>query len=339
MNIGKIAKRAKVSTATVSRTINGSDKVTPETAERVWRVVRSMGYQPNSYARALVSGKSRMLGLIISDIVNPFFPELVRSFEEIALENGYEVIVANTGYDLERMARGVNRMLERKAEGVAVITSEMGEDFVAQIAERRIPIVFLDTARVGAGISKIKVDYSQGINEAVQHIVGLGHKRIAFVSGPEELRSAETRRTAFLKCLRQYGVMPDENLIEHGNHRIDGGQSAMERLLALPHRPTAVLTSNDLTAMGVLRAIYKAKLRVPEDISVIGFDDIELSEFTHPALTTVRLSRKEVAEKAFEALATLISGKSEKGRQYDIETHLVVRDSTGPAAAAGSAGA
>lgn len=330
MNIGKIAKRAKVSTATVSRTINGSDKVTPETAERVWKVVRSLGYQPNSYARALVSGKSRMLGLIISDIVNPFFPELVRSFEEIALENGYEVIVANTGYNTERMARGVSRMLERKAEGVAVITSEMGEDFLAQIAERRIPIVFLDTARVGTRVSKIKVDYSQGINEAVDHIAKLGHKRIAFISGPVELRSAETRRNAFLKCLHHYGVLPDKNYIQTGNHRIEGGEAAMQRLLALPHRPTAVLTSNDLTAMGVLRAIYNAKLKVPEDISVVGFDDIEFSEFTQPALTTVRLSRGEVAEKAFAALATLISGKSDRGRQYDIETHLIVRDSTGP---------
>lgn len=335
MNIDKIAKRAKVSTATVSRTINGSNKVTPATAERVWRVVRSMGYQPNSYARALVSGKSRMLGLIISDITNPFFPELVRSFEEIALQNGYEVIVANTGYDTHRMAHGVSRMLERQAEGVAVITSEMGEDFVAQIAERRIPIVFLDTARVSLRVSKIAVDYSQGIGEAVEHIVNLGHKRIAFISGPAELRSAETRRTGFLKCLRHYGVLPDKNLIQSGNHHIDGGEAAMERLLALPHRPTAVLTSNDLTAMGVLRAIHKAKLQVPEDISVVGFDDIEFSEFTQPALTTVRLSRKEVAEKAFEALATLIQGKSEKGRQYDIETHLVVRASTGPAGAAG----
>jgi DNA-binding LacI/PurR family transcriptional regulator len=334
MNIGKIAKRAKVSTATVSRTINGSDKVTPETAERVWRVVRSLGYQPNSYARALVSGRSRMLGLIISDIVNPFFPELVRSFEEIALQNGYEVIVANTGYDPDRMARSVSRMLERQVEGVAVITSEMGADFVAQMSERRMPIVFLDTARVAPRISKIKVDYSQGISEAVEHIVRLGHKRVAFISGPTELRSAETRRSAFLKCLRQDGVLPDENYIQSGNHRIDGGETAMERLLALPHRPTAVLTSNDLTAMGVLRAIYKAKLRVPEDISVVGFDDIELSQFTHPALTTVRLSRKEVGEKAFSALASLILGKSERGRQYDIETHLVVRDSTGPAPAA-----
>lgn len=335
MNIGKIAKRAKVSTATVSRTINGSDKVAPETAERVWKVVRSLGYQPNSYARALVSGKSGMLGLIISDIVNPFFPELVRGFEEIALENGYEVIVANTGYDPKRMARSVRRMLERKAEGVAVITSEMGEDLLAQIAERHIPIVFLDTARVGARVSKIKVDYSQGINEAVDHIAKLGHKRIAFISGPVELRSAETRRNAFLKCLHHCGVLPDKNYIQTGNHRIEGGEAAMQRLLALPHRPTAVLTSNDLTAMGVLRAIHNAKLRVPEDISVVGFDDIEFSEFTQPALTTVRLCRKEVAKKAFSALAALISGKSDRGRQYDIETHLIVRDSTGPVVKAG----
>jgi DNA-binding LacI/PurR family transcriptional regulator len=330
MNIGKIAKRAKVSTATVSRTINGSNKVTPETAERVWRVVRSMGYQPNSYARALVSGRSRMLGLIISDIVNPFFPELVRGFEEIALESGYEVIVANTGYDPDRMARSVNRMLERQVEGVAVITSEMGENFVAQMAERRIPMVFLDTARVAARVSKIKVDYSQGIGEAVEHIVNLGHKRIAFISGPTQLRSAETRRTAFLKCLHHYDVLPEKNYVQIGNHRIEGGEEAMERLLALPHRPTAVLTSNDLTAMGVLRAVYKAKLQVPDDISVVGFDDIEFSQSTQPALTTVRLSRKEVAETAFSALAKLITGNSEKGSQYDIETHLVVRDSTGP---------
>ena len=334
MNIGKIAKRAKVSTATVSRTINGSDKVTPATAERVWRVVRTLGYRPNSYARALVSGRSRMLGLIISDIVNPFFPELVRSFEEIALENGYEVIVANTGYDPERMARGVGRMLERQAEGVAVITSEMGDDFVAQMAERRIPMVFLDTARVGSRVSKIKVDYSQGIGEAVEHIVSLGHKDIAFISGPPELRSAETRRSAFLKCLHHYAVLPDKNYIQVGNHRIEGGEAAMERLLALPRRPTAVLTSNDLTAIGVLRAVHKCKLQVPEDISVIGFDDIEFSGFTQPALTTVRLSRQEMADKAFSALAKLIVASTEKGSQYDIETHLVIRDSTGPLPAA-----
>jgi len=336
IDIRKIAKRAKVSTATVSRTINRSPKVTAATAEKVWRVVRSLGYRPNSYARALVSGRSGMLGLIISDIANPFFPELVRNFEEVALKNGYEVIVANTGYDPNRMAHSVARMLERQVEGVAVITSEMRQDFLAQMEERRIPMVFLDTARMGPRVSKIKVDYSQGIAEAVEHIVNLGHKRIAFISGPLELRSAATRRTAFLKCLRHYGVLPDKNYIQIGNHRIDGGEAAMERLLSLSHRPTAVLTSNDLTAMGVLRAIYKAKLRVPDDVSVVGFDDIEFSEFMQPALTTVRLSRKDVADKAFSALAKLILGNAKQGSRYDIETHLVARDSTGPTSPSGS---
>lgn len=329
MNISQIAKRAKVSTATVSRTINHSDSVSPETADKVWRVVHSMGYQPNSYARALSSGKSHALGLIISDIVNPFFPELVKSFEEVALENGFDVIVANTGYSPERMILSVRRMLERKVEGVAVITSEMEEHVVAQLEARRIPIVFLDIGQVGNRISNLKVDYSKGIGEAVDHIVQLGHRRVGFIGGPLELHSARKRRAAFLKCLGKHGLLPEKNLIQTGNHKVDGGEAAMKRLLQLAKRPTAILTSNDLTAIGALRAIHKAGLHIPDDISVIGFDDIDLSEFTHPALTTIRLSRKELGEKAFDALATIIRRKSLKGRQYNVETHLIIRESTG----------
>jgi len=329
MNISQIAKRAKVSTATVSRTINRSDSVSPHTADKVWRVVHSMGYQPNSYARALSSGKSHMLGLIISDIVNPFFPELVRSFEDIALKNGFEVIVANTSYDPDRMTLCVHRMLERKAEGVAVITSEMEEGLVAQLEARRIPIVFLDIGQVGHRISNLKVDYGKGIGEAVDHIVRLGHQRIGFIGGPLDLHSACTRRTAFLKCLGQYGLLPHKDLIQIGNHKADGGEVAMERLLQLSERPTAVLTSNDLTAIGALRAIHRRGLHVPDDISVVGFDDIDLSEYAQPALTTIRLGRKELAEKAFDALVTIIRRESQRGRQYDVETRLIIRESTG----------
>jgi len=147
MNITEVAKKAKVSTATVSRTINKSGPVSLNTQERVWRVVRSTGYHPNTHARALVSGKSRLIGLIISDITNPFFPELVKSFEELALHGGFEVIVANTGYDPERMSQCVRRMLERKADGVAIIMSEMEEGLAAQLEKRQIPIVFSTPAR------------------------------------------------------------------------------------------------------------------------------------------------------------------------------------------------
>ena len=330
MRITEVAKQARVSTATVSRTINRTGTVRPDTAERVWRVVRRLGYHPNTNARALVSGRSHLLGLIISDIANPFFPELVKSFEQIALRHGFEVLVANTSYDTDRMSHSVRRMLERKVDGVAVITSEMKKELIAQMERRRLPMVFLDTGKVRDRISNIKVDYAAGIREAMEHLFHLRHERIAFISGPLTLRSARTRRSSFLKWLRHYGLLRDERLIETGNHKIDGGESAMERLLSLPQRPTAVLASNDLTAIGALRAIYNAKLLVPDDISVIGFDDIDFSQYTQPPLTTIRLSRTTLAEKAFDALTTVISGKSKKGRKYDVETHLMVRSSTGP---------
>jgi LacI family transcriptional regulator len=328
MNINEIAKRAGVSTATVSRTINGSGKVSPKTAEKVLQIVNSMGYHPSSYARTLASGRSHVIGLIISDIVNPFFPELVGSFEEIALENGLEVIVANTGYDAERMSRSARRMIERKAEGVAVMTSEMEEGFIAQLKTQRIPMVFLDTGQVGLRTSNIEIKYESGINEAVAHLVHLGHKRIGFISGPLQYASALVRQAAFLKCLDEYNLLRDEDLLQVGNFKIDGGEAAMKRLLHLEKRPTAVMASNDLTAIGAMRAAVQAGLRVPEDISIIGFDDIDICQITQPPLTTIQISRQNLAEKAFDALASIMKGKSKRGRHYALETRLIIRGST-----------
>jgi LacI family transcriptional regulator len=329
MNINEIAKRAGVSTATVSRTINGSGKVSPKTAEKVMRVVDAMGYHPSSYARTLASGRSRLLGLIISDIVNPFFPELVRSFEEFALGSGLEVIVANTGYDPERMSHSARRMIERKAEGVAVMTSEMQQNFIAQLETRRIPMVFLDTGRVGLRTSNIRVDYEKGIDEAMAHLVGLGHERIGFISGPLEYASAIARRDAFLKYLQQYGLVKDEDLLQVGDFMLGGGEVAMGRMLSLKKPPTAVLASNDLSAIGAMRTALHLGLRVPEDISIIGFDDIDFCQLTRPDLTTIRISRRSLAEKAFNALTTIMDETNRQGRQYDVETSLIIRGSTG----------
>jgi DNA-binding LacI/PurR family transcriptional regulator len=159
----------------------------------------------------------------------------------------------------------------------------------------------------------------------------LGHHRIGFITGSLEYSSAIDRRTAFLGCVQAYGLPRNKSLIQTGNFKIDGGEAAMERLLQLEARPTAVLASNDLSAIGALRAVYRAGLRVPQDLSLIGFDDIDFSRLTQPPLTTIRLSRKDIAEKAFDALNTIISGSTKKGRQYQVETCLIVRDSTAPA--------
>jgi DNA-binding LacI/PurR family transcriptional regulator len=327
MNIREVARLAKVSTATVSRTINGSDKVTPKTKERVQRAIEELRFYPNTWARALGSGRSSLYGLIISDITNPFFPELVKSFEDMAVQHGREVLVANTSYDPARMKVCVSRMLQRKVDGVAIMTSEMDERLIVEFESRGIPLVFLDTGLVHALASNILVDYAAGVEAAMDHLATLGHTRIAFIAGPATLRSARIRRDAYLRFMEQKGL--GAACVEQGNHQVMGGHEAMARLLDTKPLPTAVLCSNDMTAIGALGAIHERGLRVPDDISIAGFDDIAISAFTHPALTTVRLSREEIARLAFRALYASRDGVA--GAEFTVRPTLVVRRSTGPA--------
>jgi DNA-binding LacI/PurR family transcriptional regulator len=327
MNIREVAKRAKVSTATVSRTINGSDKVKPATAARVRKVIEELNFFPNTHARTLVSGKSHILGLIISDITNPFFPDLVKSFEDEAVQRGKEVIIGNTDYNPKRMAGCIRRMVERKVDGVAIMTSESDPALVTELTRRNIPTVFMDTGKPGPHCANIRVDYGQGIQEAVEHLIALNHRRIAFITGPMNLASAETRCSTFVSSLKAHGLF-DQTLIEKGNHRIEGGAMAMRNFLRLPHRPTAVIASNDLTAIGALGALHEMGLRVPEDISLIGFDDIAFAHLTNPPLTTILLSRRQLATVALAALDGLIQGKKDSVVDLRIPTHLVMRSST-----------
>ena len=331
MTIKDVAQRAGVGIATVSRTLHGSSQVSPETAARVLKVVEELGYQPNTTAQSLVSGRSLMLGLVVSDITNPFFPELIKGFEDVALQNGYDVLVASTNYDPARTALCVRRMIERKIDGVAIMTSEVDPSLTDTLARRKVPLVFLDVGRVGKGVSNVRVDYGEGIAQAVEHLSSLGHHRIAFISGPSLLASARERRDMFITRLQDpCSGPPREVLIEEGNHRVDGGLEAMRRLLQREPRPTAVIASNDLTAIGAMRAIRQQGLRVPEDISVVGFDDIQMAEFTEPPLTTVRLLRTEVARLACDALLQSIRTHG-AGVEFRMGTALVVRSSTAKA--------
>lgn len=334
MNIKAVAKRAKVSTATVSRTMNGTAKVSPDTAERVRQAIEALNFYPDTNARALGSGRSSLYGLIISDITNPFFPELVKSFEDIAVQHGQEVLIANTNYDPERMKICVRRMLQRKVDGVAVMTSEMDDHLIEDFSRRNVPLVFLDTGTPALGVSCVRIDYSAGIDAAMDHLIKLGHHRIAFISGPMRLSSARMRYMAFMKSTARDHLDDNPKLIEEGNHRVDGGHEAMQRILASGARPTAVLASNDLTAIGAMGAIAEAGLRVPEDISVAGYDDIQLSAFTMPPLTTVSLPRAEIANAAFHALLSAKQSDAPRpvrGEEHMVLPKLVVRKSTGPA--------
>jgi len=328
MNISEIAKRANVSTATVSRTLNQSGPVKAGTARKVWRAVTELNYYPNSHARALVSGRSRLIGLIVSDITNPFFPELIRTFEGLAGQQQYDVLLTSTDYDTTRMTACLRRMLERKVDGVAMMTSEMDAGLIKELSKRNVPIVFMDVGQMGPRMSHVSIDYGNGVRQAVDHVVQLGHRHVAFITGPLELHSARTRRQAFVDGLRHRGVTLDRKLIREGTHTAEGGEKAMKELLKLSRLPTAVVCSNDWTAIGALHAIHAAGLRVPEDISLVGFDDIPLSSYITPSLTTVRMSARDVGSTAFQALFSLIGEAHVEGDVYQIPTRLVVREST-----------
>jgi LacI family transcriptional regulator len=222
-------------------------------------------------------------------------------------------------------------MLQRKVDGVAIMTSEMAEHLVDELNNRSIPLAFLDTATTSKkGISNIQVDYAVGIDAAIEHLTSLGHTAISFISGPMSLASARMRKQAFINNLKRKGIKLERHFIEEGNHRTDGGHEAMSRLLEHKMRPTAVIASNDLTAIGAIGAIFEHGFSIPRDISLIGFDDIELSSFTQPALTTVRLSRQEIAKMAFRALYNTYQSGAIKGTEYVIQPTLIVRKSTGP---------
>jgi LacI family transcriptional regulator len=333
MDIRTIARAANVSIATVSRTINHIPTVNPEIAKRVWEVIDQLDYFPNTQARALVSGRSKIFGLIVSEITNPFFPELIQGFEDIAVEHGYEILVSSTNHDPRRMSHCIRRMLERKVEGVAIMTFGIEEPLLDQLAKRNVPLVFIDVGPKRPGISLLKVDYHHGICQGVQHLATLGHRNIAFISGPAKLHSAQSRLSAFSTSLKECGIVPHPEWIVEGDHTMEGGIAAMERLLAANAKkiPTAVMCSNDMTAIGVLHKLYRAGLRVPDDLSVIGFDDIHIAEVTIPPLTTVQMSRFDLARAAVAALRAHVENANDPTpkRDYKIQTALIVRESTG----------
>jgi len=328
LDIRAVAARANVSIATVSRTINRVPTVNAKLAKRVWSAIHELGYVPNTQARALGSGRSGMLGLVVSEITNPFFPELIQGFEDVAIENGFEILISSTNYDTKRMEVCIRRLLERKAEGVAILTFGIEQPLFEQLAERNIPLVFVDAGPDRPGVSILKVDYGHGIRQAVQHLAALGHRKIGFISGPMRLHSARSRSEAFLHALQECGIAATPEWQVEGDHTLEGGIHAMEKILQSASHPTAVMCSNDMTAIGVLHKAFRVGLRVPSDLSVIGFDDIQMAKVTIPPLTSIQMSRVELAQAAVKALKAHIVEGGNPQREYKIDTHLVVREST-----------
>jgi DNA-binding LacI/PurR family transcriptional regulator len=328
VTIRDVARHAGTSIATVSNVLNSTGRITDETRRRVLASIKKLKYHPNLHARNLALGTSRTLGIIVSDIENPFFPAVVRAFEIRARHRGYDVIVSDTNYDPSLMKRATERMLEQKVTGVAIMTSEMSPRRVHEIIERDIAVTFFDAGLPRERTSCIKMDYRSGIRAAMDHLYRFGHRRIAFVAGRSVFRNIKARQVAYVDCMRYLGLDPGP--VIHGNQRFDGGLSAGVTIAGMKPRPTAVIAMNDLTAVGVIKALHREGLRVPQDVSVVGFDRTQLAECLTPSLTTVDMHPDLLGQTAADALHALCSSAKGEGKEYFMPLELVVGESTGP---------
>ncbi|HEX8142508.1 MAG TPA: LacI family DNA-binding transcriptional regulator [Pyrinomonadaceae bacterium] len=330
MRIKDVAREAGVSTATVSHVINQTKYVTDATRQKVLRAIETCNYYPNAHARTLASGRSNIIGLLVSDIANPFFPELIKSVEAAAFERGYNVILLNTNYDAARAADYVRRLIELKVAGVALMTSEIHPPLIDELARERVRVVFHNLGAVGEHMSNIRVDYAVGIDEAVHHLVSLGHRSIVHIAGPAHFRSALIRREAFLDSMKHR--LPDGPTpqIYEGDFKFEGGRRAACEILNSRQLPTAVVVSNDMMALGAMQEFRAAGLMIPRDMSIVGFDDISFAAFSEPPLTTVCSPRTEIGRRAVEALMITIERADQSGMEIRIPTYLITRSSTAP---------
>lgn len=328
--IKDVAREAGVSTATVSHVINRTKYVTDSTRERVLGAIERCNYFPNAHARTLASGRSKMIGLLISDISNPFFPDLVKSIETAASERGYNVILLDTNYDPKRAADYVRRLSELKVAGVALMTSELDEALFRQITGQLISVDFDNPGPAGRRVSNIRIDYPAGIEEAVRHLVSLGHRRIAHIAGASRIPSGVVRRAAFLDSVARHLPGEPAPSVFEGDFKLDGGRRAGVEILSAGELPTAVVVANDMMALGAMQEFRAAGLQIPRDISVVGFDDITFASLCDPPLTTVCSPRQEIGRRAVEALMTMIEHPERPGVEIRIPTYLIKRGSTAP---------
>jgi LacI family transcriptional regulator len=323
----QVARKAGVSTATVSRVLNNPDVVKESTRKRVLAAARDLNYRPNRYAQSLASGRSRTIGVIVSNIENPFFLDVLHTLEEKATHAGYELVYENTDYQPARLANAVDLMLSRPLAGLAVIVSERDKGTIERLRAWNRPVVVLELCEAGGNIAQIEVRYEKAMQRTVEYLYSLGHRRMAFIGHHGALDPLREREHSFLATVRRFPDVKHATAASTDNPR--GGRQAAHQLWESGFQPTAVLCVNDYMAIGVLRELRDKGLKVPEDVSVTGFDNIELSEYIYPALTTVNIPRRRIGEAIFDTL--IVKAGTPPGEvEMLIEPELVVRESTAP---------
>ena len=327
--IKDVAARANVSTATVSRVLAGLDGVRPDLQDRVHLAVRELGYYPNRVARNLRVRTTRLIGLVISDIQNPFFTSVVRGIEDVLQRSDYTLLLGNTDEKLEREQLYLTTL---RAEGVAgIILAPTGKrvDNYSHLLPTQLPVVTIDRIPAGLSADSVIVNNQAGARAAVAHLVGLGHHRIGCISGPPNLSTAEERRDGYEQALREYQLPIDNALIHYADFRQSGGYVAMQALLELDERPSAVFVANNLMTLGALQALHERDLQIPSDVAIVGFDDMSWATSLQPPLTAVAQPTYQLGTTAAQLLLARLNEPHRPVQHIVLETQLMVRASCG----------
>jgi LacI family repressor for deo operon, udp, cdd, tsx, nupC, and nupG len=338
VSIKDIARAANVSYSTVSRALQNSPLVGRKTTEKIQRIAQQSHYRASAVARSLVTSKTRTIGVVVTTVSDPFVAEVVAGIEEMAESQRYSVFLANCNADPVREARVVDSFEERRVDGIIVMASRVGALYMPHLLKMKIPIVLLNNFGQGEFVYSVGIDNLSASRDAVAHLIRLGHRRIAYIGDHSGFQSDTDRFGGYRQALQQADIPFQPELVAHGDGKPAGGEQGMYQILSLSERPTAVFCYNDMSALGALRAARSQKLRVPEDISLIGFDDLFLASYAYPPLTTVRQPMAHMGRLATEIVLKLLSGAS---CEFNLKVpgELIVRESTAPPPASASTNA
>lgn len=325
-----VAARAGVSIATVSRALNDRARISGATRERILQIAADLGYEPNEIARSLTGKASRTVALLLPDIANPFFPELVSGVQSITDAHEHLLLLCRTSDDEQKVLRDLAILRRKQVDGVILVAGALnGDRIVEQVPG--VPLVLMDRDISIAGADLVAVDHRRGARTAVRHLLDLGHRSIAHIAGPPGLPVTRARRAGWRAAMRSAGIAPDTDLVRVGDFLEDGGYRATKSLLAGPAEFTAIFAANDLTAIGALAALRESGIDVPGRISVVGFDGIHLAKYTAPTLTTVAQPIFALGGRATELLLDRLTGDRRGPEKVVLDTELIVRGSSGPA--------
>ena len=327
VTLADVAREAGVSMQTVSRVINEKGEVSAETRQRILKAIEQLGYRPNSIARGLALNKTLALGLIVPDITNPFFPEIVQGAEEVALEHGYTIVLGNTNESPEREMNALRAFEARRVDGLILCSSRLSEKQLLPLLGNHNEVVLINRQVTLDNVSTVSVDYVQGARMGISHLLAHGRQHIGFFSGPAASHSHRVRLQAFKQTLEENGRPYDPSSVFLCAPNTEGGYLAAHEIL--PHHPEldGLICHNDLVAIGVLQACAELGIVVPDRLAVIGHDDIQAAHLVTPALTTIKISKSELGAKATELLLKRLAG-DQQGINLVLPSQLIVRSST-----------